>query len=180
MNYKIRYTGRDDSDSLQHWKYIRKKLVNGRWRYVYDDGSNDYDNKAVYNEKVTTKYRNVNKLLSSETSIAGTGGNVTITKNRGTIAQTIDKGKDWVDKKVFGKEYYDKYDNNYTSTRNVTTRYTDSKKNLLSSTHKVESLGRNGYTTITKERGLIAQQAAKGKRKVQNIIAKLSKKIHKK
>ena len=44
MNYRVRYTGRDDaSNSLQHWKYKYKKRVNGKWRYFYDVGPAGFD-----------------------------------------------------------------------------------------------------------------------------------------
>lgn len=48
MNYKVRRTsytelyhsdsflGIEFSDELYHWKYIKKKKVNGKWRYYYD------------------------------------------------------------------------------------------------------------------------------------------------
>lgn len=29
------YLGKDYSDGLQHWKYISKEFINGKWRYYY-------------------------------------------------------------------------------------------------------------------------------------------------
>lgn len=37
----------DDSDELKHWKYIKKKKVNGKWRYYYDvKDALGYDERA--------------------------------------------------------------------------------------------------------------------------------------
>ena len=30
-----------DPDELQHWKYIKREKVNGKWRYYYDVGKNE-------------------------------------------------------------------------------------------------------------------------------------------
>ena len=30
-----------DPDELQHWKYIKREKVNGKWRYYYDIGKNE-------------------------------------------------------------------------------------------------------------------------------------------
>ena len=31
------YLGKDFSDGIKHWKYIKRENVNGRWRYYYKD-----------------------------------------------------------------------------------------------------------------------------------------------
>lgn len=36
-DYIITKDGLVDTNSLQHWKYVKKKKVNGKWRYYYDD-----------------------------------------------------------------------------------------------------------------------------------------------
>lgn len=44
---------RRTSDDLQHWKYIKKKKVNGKWRYYYDKeqfkDDLGFDERADYN-----------------------------------------------------------------------------------------------------------------------------------
>lgn len=42
-----------NSDELQHWKYIKKKKVNGKWRYYYDTESlkDDVKDKLGYDER---------------------------------------------------------------------------------------------------------------------------------
>lgn len=34
---RIFYIGQDKSSDLQHWKYIKREKVNGKWRYYYHD-----------------------------------------------------------------------------------------------------------------------------------------------
>lgn len=36
MGYKINYTGIDNSDALEHWKYLRRERVGDKWRYYYE------------------------------------------------------------------------------------------------------------------------------------------------
>ena len=50
-----------ENDELMHWKYIKKKKVNGKWRYWYDYDSLKKDVKSVFNN-VTSKAR---KAVSS-------------------------------------------------------------------------------------------------------------------
>lgn len=46
-----------DRDSLQHWKYLKKKRVNGKWRYWYDAESlkNDVKDKLGVDERERAK-----------------------------------------------------------------------------------------------------------------------------
>lgn len=38
---------KNDSDELTHWKYVKKKKVNGKWRYYYDvKDALGYDERA--------------------------------------------------------------------------------------------------------------------------------------
>lgn len=36
LHHSDEFLGDDFSDELYHWKYIKKKRVNGKWRYYYD------------------------------------------------------------------------------------------------------------------------------------------------
>ena len=49
------YLGKDFSDGIKHWKYLKREKVNGKWRYYY---SNDELNKA----KKDLNNANVNTL----------------------------------------------------------------------------------------------------------------------
>lgn len=45
---------RRTSDDLQHWKYVKKKKVNGKWRYYYDiKDAIGLDELATYNKAKT-------------------------------------------------------------------------------------------------------------------------------
>lgn len=35
------FLGTEFSDELYHWKYIKKKKINGKWRYYYDKTANE-------------------------------------------------------------------------------------------------------------------------------------------
>lgn len=53
MGYKINYTGVDNSDALEHWKYIKRERVGGKWRYWYESPSGKViGNKPTASEKV--------------------------------------------------------------------------------------------------------------------------------
>lgn len=53
MGYKINYTGIDNSDALEHWKYIKRERVGGKWRYWYESPSGKViGNKPTASEKV--------------------------------------------------------------------------------------------------------------------------------
>ena len=49
------YIGKDNTSDLQHWKYIKRERVNGKWKYYYKD--DDYENarkktgEAIENRK---------------------------------------------------------------------------------------------------------------------------------
>lgn len=70
--YAIR---RDDSDhnSLKHWKYVKKKKVNGKWRYYYDiKDAMGYDERERYNQaisNVTNAEREKNQARDNYNSV---------------------------------------------------------------------------------------------------------------
>lgn len=54
MGYKINYTGVDKSDALEHWKYIKREKVGGKWRYWYESPSGKViGHKPTVTEKVS-------------------------------------------------------------------------------------------------------------------------------
>ena len=159
---------------LMHWKYISRKRVNGKWQYQYED-PDAYDRNATVTKNVTTTYKNGNKLLDSTTKIDyPESGSEIVFKERGKISQSIDKGKDWVNKKMYGYSVNDEYDRNATVNEKVTTKYKDSDK-LLSST-KVISSPSTGTKEVIKERGKITQAVNKGQAYVNAFLRDRSKK----
>ena len=54
------YLGQDFSDGIRHWKYIKREMVNGRWKYYYKDDAYDKANSKF--KSATNKYLdNANK-----------------------------------------------------------------------------------------------------------------------
>lgn len=138
--YAVVRTG--SNDELKHWKYIKKKKVNGKWRYFYDQGEVDkYKNqqKQQYTTKdgtfVTKQYKDSNKLMSLKTSLKTSGSYYTsngttggfsnheVTYERGKIDRTIDKAR------AKGEKYI--YDN-FLNKKNKKKK-TKSKKNSIKS-----------------------------------------------
>ena len=173
MNYRINYTGQDsDEKSLKHWKYTSKKMVNGKWRYSYDDYyGNPYDSKKKTSKQVTTTYRNSDKMLSSTKTIT-TKDKQMVYKDRGKIAQQIDKGKDWINQKMRHISVTDPYDRNATSTKQVITTYGNSDK-LLNS---IKTVNMGDKQMVYKNRGKIARAIDKGKAYVNYYVSNRMKK----
>lgn len=97
-DYIVRRTGSSEyPDELYHWKYISKKMVNGKWRYFYDTADlKKYDNPTMTKTKIrgTTaynRYANSNKLLSKTSTYKGNNGR-TIARyhNKGLIRNVAD------------------------------------------------------------------------------------------
>lgn len=59
MRYAINYTGVDNSDQLEHWKYVDRYRKNGRWVYVYPEDSrgNHLTNRSASLNKTVAKAR---------------------------------------------------------------------------------------------------------------------------
>lgn len=113
------------NDELKHWKYIKKKKVNGKWRYYYDESELDKFDKGAVEVKEgvkkdgtkytnTTEYKKSNKLLSKkEKTIITTNGSIgdrkyknkstDITKTQGKLDRAVAKGEKWVFKTFFKK-----------------------------------------------------------------------------
>lgn len=64
------YIGKDNTSDLQHWKYIKKERVNGKWKYYYHD--EDYENarkkagEAIENRKRLDEEWTKSALLESD------------------------------------------------------------------------------------------------------------------
>lgn len=59
------YLGKDFSDGIRHWKYIKRKKKNGHWVYYYNDDNlnslkKEHDNNlaALKEENIRRKYGN--------------------------------------------------------------------------------------------------------------------------
>lgn len=111
------------SDELKHWKYIKKKKVNGKWRYYYDDSElSKFDRGATvttekinkYGTKVTktTKYEQTDDLFdkgNQSTRVTGNLGsssfdNTETIKYQGKLSRSIAKGEKYIyDKFLSGK-----------------------------------------------------------------------------
>ena len=99
-------------------------------------------------------------------------------KERGKISQSIDKGKDWIDKKLYGVQKEDEYGRNATVSKNVTTTYRNSNK-LLDSTTKINVPSPGNGTSkeiVLKERGKISQAVNKGQAYLNAFLRDLGKK----
>lgn len=127
--WEYRYT-----DELYHWekkdhKYIEKKLVNGKWRYIYEDGSFEDPNDVVTRRervnpnktdaKIDVNYHTIynNSLLSKKNQNTiveqrdenGLLKSKDVYTNKGKIAQVTDavkdKAKNAVDNAAFEVEW---------------------------------------------------------------------------
>lgn len=169
MRYNSHYTGVDDSEPVKHWKYIKKYRKNGRWQYIYKN-PDAYDRGVTTTQNVTTKYYNSNTLFDTTTkSTTLPSGNVEISKGRGKISQAIDKGRDWIDKKMHGQvTKYDAYDHNAVSRKKVTTKYKDSNDLFSSTVTNINPM--TGDTKVVKKRGKIDRAINRGKAYVNAFI----------
>lgn len=120
MAYKAVVVRRSD-DELMHWKYIKKKKVNGEWRYYYDKseltkyskGSTDRLVNNTTKGKVAreTQYKQTDDLFDNTSTIklhssfGGKSYDDTITiKSQGSLSRSIAKAEKWVFDKVYSKK----------------------------------------------------------------------------
>lgn len=113
------FLGVDFSDEIYHWKYIKKKKVNGKWRYYYDRSELDKYDQEYSNERTTyknvngrtevqkktkTQYNKTNNWLDSTSKLETTSGvtskgdsigykKVTYTKSQGKLSRAQAKGE---------------------------------------------------------------------------------------
>lgn len=115
------FLGDEFSDEMYHWKYIKKKKVNGKWRYYYDNSELDKFARgdSVVNSKdntIDTKiYRQSDRLFDKKStgngSINMTGAktvnlNTTI-HEQGKLSRSYAKAE----KKIFDTFYSGKRKN---------------------------------------------------------------------
>ena len=65
------YLGQDFSDGIRHWKYIKREMVNGRWKYYYKDDAYDKANskfKSATNKYLTNQNK-IDKILKDEKEV---------------------------------------------------------------------------------------------------------------
>jgi hypothetical protein len=121
------FLGDEFSDEMYHWKYIKKKKVNGKWRYYYDTTELDkFDKEATVTSKTvdeqgtkitkTTEYKKSNNLFdpgerkfSFSTSLYGGGSyeSEKITKYQGKLSRAYAKAE----KKIYNTFYSGKRKN---------------------------------------------------------------------
>lgn len=60
------YLGKDYSDGIKHWKYIKREKVNGRWRYYYKDSADKKLQKArTDRQEAVDIMRSANRAISN-------------------------------------------------------------------------------------------------------------------
>jgi len=67
------YLGKDYSDGIKHWKYIKREKINGRWRYYYKDDKLDSTKKEMdkaYDDYNSYFDKNKHKDLSGMAKMA--------------------------------------------------------------------------------------------------------------
>lgn len=96
---------RRSDDELQHFKYISKKKVNGKWKYFYDDSELRKFDKGVTETrdnnmggKTETTYEKTDKLFSDSTtiSIGNTYQDEFTTRRQGKISRASAKAEKWI------------------------------------------------------------------------------------
>mgnify|MGYP003292125996 CR=1 FL=1 len=101
-------------NTIQHWKYIKREKVNGKWKYYYDDSELKKYEKGVTDKSRTesgknvitteTTYKQTDDLLDGESSATvwgGTSKHTYTTKSQGKLSRAVAKGE----KKVYDLLY---------------------------------------------------------------------------
>lgn len=139
--YAVVRTG--SQDELQHWKYIKKKKVNGKWLYFYDQGEVDkYKNNQtqVYTEKDGTKVRKVWKedkksWVSSKSTLKSSGSTIGFGISSDFKSKKVEytrgKADRFIDKKIAKGEKYI-YDNFLNKKKKKTKKKKSSIKSRIS------------------------------------------------
>lgn len=86
------YHGVDhNNDFLQHWKYTRREMKNGRWQYYYDNGKNTVPHAQVKAQQ--------------------TRNNIAVTNSKRTAGEEIKSGvnRKLNELKLKGRNFYNKY-----------------------------------------------------------------------
>lgn len=78
------YVGEDYSDGICHWKYIDKKKVNGKWRYIYKLEKGGYDlGKNLHEKTLSLKNTETGSGVTAATGTKGAKSYVSISKSGG-------------------------------------------------------------------------------------------------
>ena len=85
------YHGVDhNNDFLQHWKYTRREMKNGRWQYYYDNGKNTVPHaqvKAQQNNNAGYRRAQTHSKVSKQTR-----NNIAVTNSKRTAGEEIKSG----------------------------------------------------------------------------------------
>ena len=104
------YHGVDhNNDFLQHWKYTRREMKNGRWQYYYDNGKNTVPHaqvKAQQNNNAGYRRAQTHSKVSKQTR-----NNIAVTNSKRTAGEEIKSGinRKINNLKLKGRNFYNKY-----------------------------------------------------------------------
>lgn len=104
------YHGVDhNNDFLQHWKYTRREMKNGRWQYYYDNGKNTVLHaqvKAQQNNNAGYRRGQTHGKVSKQTR-----NNIAVTNSKRTAGEEIKSGinRKLNELKLKGRNFYNKY-----------------------------------------------------------------------
>lgn len=104
------YHGIDhNNDFLQHWKYTRREMKNGRWQYYYDNGKNTVSHaqvKAQQNNNAGYRRAQTHGKVSKQTR-----NNIAVTNSKRTAGEEIKSGinRKLNELKLKGRNFYNKY-----------------------------------------------------------------------
>lgn len=104
-----------NNDFLMHYKYIDKKMVNGKWRYTYPSDKNTVKGaisdmqktakrkykKAVFERKVEKGKKKVQQFIkSAKKEVKSIKRDVKFRYETYKIKKKVNKGKKWLSKKL--------------------------------------------------------------------------------
>ena len=89
-------------NDIQHWRYNRKKMVNGKWRYYYDDPSSKGDLPISKNSDGYVKTSK--STLGRSIKKSGFSDSLNLKNTRKKIAQAYAEGNN-DNKKLYMKAY---------------------------------------------------------------------------
>lgn len=128
----------EHSDELKHWKYVKKKKVNGKWRYYYDiKDALGYDERA----KAAKSIREYNKAAKAEVDYSKTREDPTrakyydaneyeqLTQRRVSAGKAASKAIEEYYKTPIGK--LDRFDDAIDSGRNIVAKILEKASNKI-------------------------------------------------
>lgn len=147
------YLGQDFSDGIRHFRYIDKKMVNGKWRYYYKD------DKLAKKKKAMDEATNVMKYENKKRGYGNDGGVYYIAKGKEVKDPTYKViGKDAMMKGLdYAREKY----------------HSDKRKKRYNPTVK-------GLNALSDASYAVGKKVKKAKKAVENALSKISKNKNKK